>query len=147
MNLEPENEENIVPSNKIASQTIDELESELNKFRIEWRKELLDQDKKETNANSNTKPKYEVTYSNRLSTSVNSESIKPKNVAVYHQFPQRPKIEPKPILVSQDLSAESDLQYDEPKTNEDKARYLFGKGVILEQQGRHYEGFNLNIVF
>jgi hypothetical protein len=31
------------------------------------------------------------------------------------------------------------LNYEQPKTNEEKAKYLFDKAVQLEQQGRHYE--------
>lgn len=29
--------------------------------------------------------------------------------------------------------------YDQPETLEDKAKYLFNKAVLLEQQGRHYD--------
>jgi hypothetical protein len=35
---------------------------------------------------------------------------------------------------------DADLDYDQPKTNEDKAKYLFNKAVMLEQQGRHFDG-------
>jgi len=42
------------------------------------------------------------------------------------------------VLVK-NVNDEPDLEYNQPKTNEDKAKYLFNKGVLLEQQGRHYE--------
>jgi hypothetical protein len=35
----------------------------------------------------------------------------------------------------------NDLDYEQPENNEQKAKYLFDKGVQLEQQNRHYEGF------
>lgn len=65
-------------------------------------------------------------------------SANSKNIAVYHEFTSRKK---KQI---EDEAAEEPTEpfyYEQPMNNEDKALYLFNKGVSLEQQSRHYEGF------
>lgn len=136
---EDENEpsdDNIVPTDEIASQTVDELESELLKFRIEWKRELLIQDK-------NAEFEQSTAQSTQGSNTNQSSKTKSKNIAVYHEFPQRARPDLK-NTTKNDLGIEksdtADLDYEQPKTNEEKARYLFDKGEILEQQGRHYEG-------
>ena len=126
-------EENIVPTNKVAAETADQLEKELDKFRQDWKKELFVEKRLaggEEETESSVKNTFEV-----------EKSKKGKNVAEYHSFPQRTS---KPILKTGDLKSgqenNDEFDYEEPNNNEQKAQYLFDKGVQLEQQGRHYEG-------
>ena len=104
-----------------------DLENELKKFRLDWKKELEDEKKPE---------KSEFLRSFNPG---ETETIKTsKNIGVYHQLPHRNRIQlSKP---SDGDSIDSiDLDYQQPRTNEEKAEYLFNKGVILEQQSRHFE--------
>lgn len=57
----------------------------------------------------------------------------------HHEFPTRPKQKAQSSELDSVVSEPLDLNYEQPKTNEEKARYLFDKAVQLEQQGRHYE--------
>ena len=101
----------------MAAETSEDLENELAKFRNDWRKELT----KET------------------SSSKDENIYRSKNVSVYHQFPARPKaaLNNEPVA---EANPSNDLEYEQPQNNEQKAQYLFNKGVQLEQQSRHYEG-------
>lgn len=123
-------DDNILPSDLIASQTVSELESELKKFRLEWKKELEVEKKLE-------KSEFQKSFDPKPS-GTNELSKRPKNVAVYQQFPQRNRLQQNKPSDS-DNSESNDLDYQQPKTTEEKAQYLFNKGVILEQQSRHFE--------
>ena len=110
------------PANSdIEFQTTDELEDELAKFRFQWKKELLEQEKKaesqdSTQTNKRSQIKIDYDSGNSKTTTLALSEIE---------------------LTFQ--NAEPDLNYIQPKSNEEKANYLFTKGVLLEQQGRHYE--------
>ena len=118
-------DDNIIPTNKIVAESSDQLEKEFDKFRQDWKKELLE----EKNEDPKIQNKTEIQHS------------KGKNVAQYHSFSQRPKLATKPgELNSGVTNTYNDLDYQEPTSNEQKSQYLFEKGVLLEQQGRHYEG-------
>lgn len=124
-------EVDLVPSNKLASQTAAELEDELARFRNEWKMELLqEQDTKLPGAEQPTKVNVSI-------------AKRGKNVAEYHSFPVRAAAKNNKSAANESTSettvAGSDLNYVQPKTNEEKAKYLFDKAVLLEQQGRHYE--------
>lgn len=117
---------NILPSNKLASETTADLENELARFRSDWKKDLqVTQNKLEKNQNN------EGEISNSL----------PKNAAVYHEFPKRntPKNEVDSEGSENVILNDNVCEYEQPENNEDKAKYLFNKGVLLEQQNRHYE--------
>lgn len=117
--VEPNNDLNIIPTNKLALETSKDLEQELTKFRNEWKNEVLSKGKE--------------------SKTGETESSRPKNIAIYHEFPKRNK----PELVDESVEAlkseTDDCDYEQPIKNEDRAEYLFNKGVLLEQQNRHYE--------
>lgn len=126
LNILSENE-NILPSDAIASQTVADLENELKKFRLEWKKELEEEKKTD-------KSEFLSSFN-----PVESETIKTsKNVGVYHQLPHRNRIQSNKLSDGDNLDS-IDLDYRQPRTNEEKAQYLFNKGVILEQQSRHFE--------
>ena len=124
---EEEQEDNIVPSNSLVLETANDLESELAKFRKEWKDELNKQD---------TQQQQVPQQSNEPSS---NEVFKSKNIAQYHQFPirNRPQVAQQS---NQETNEDSGLVYEKPQNNEQKAQYLFNKGVLLEQQGRHFEG-------
>lgn len=108
----------IVPTNRLAAQTTRDLQSELDRFRNEWQQELL----------SNERP---ATEQNKT-----QESNKSKGVERGQLRPPR-----HPLSNSnQSGDDNSDLDYQQPETLEEKAKYLFDKAVQLEQQGRHYDG-------
>jgi hypothetical protein len=113
-------ENNIVPSNKLVLETANDLESELAKFRSEWKEELNKQD-----ANANTS---EQITDKQINDQVNSSNIKVNQSGLNNTT--------KPVESDQN---NDDLVYDEPKNTEQKAQYLFNKGVLLEQQGRFFE--------
>lgn len=112
-------EEILVHSNDLPFQTAADLEQELARFRNDWKNEMSG------NVNvTDNEP--------RKSTQVS------KNIAVYHEFPTRRR----PVSETNDEPESidnNDCDYDQPMNNEDKAKYLFNKGVLLEQQNRHFE--------
>ena len=123
---------NIIHSNDIAMQSAGELENELAKFRSEWKKELQRE--------NNTKPSQKRSETQRPIKIITTDKPNSNKSEFMTKIPTA-------SLFSQEdensLSSEStlpDLAYQEPKTNEEKAKYLFEKGVLLEQQGRYYEG-------
>ena len=105
----------------------------MSKFRLEWKKEL----KIEKQPDENEFLKSFNSNENAKNVEISQRS---KNIGVHQSFPQRNRPELKAQIETS--SESSDLNYEQPKTNEEKAKYLFNKGVILEQQSRHYEGFN-----
>lgn len=121
-------DDNILPSDSIASQTVADLENELKKFRLEWKKELEEEKKPD-------KSEFLSSFNQHSENELNKKS---KNIAVYHQLPNRNRIQPSKSSGTDNLDP-IDLDYQQPKTNEEKAQYLFNKGVILEQQSRHFE--------
>lgn len=122
-----ESENNIVPTNELAAQNSAQLEEELAKFRNEWKMEIL-LDQKETTTKTSETSKKQITSSSR-------QSQRKSNRMEHFPFPIRS------AAASNVTSAEdtTDLKYEQPRTNEEKAKYLFDKAVQLEQQGRHYE--------
>lgn len=119
--------DNIVPSDRLAAQSSAQLEDELAKFRYEWKMELLldQKDASSQPADSNAKSfKQSQRKSNRME---------------HHPFPSRAS-KPGSNLVDESVNTnEQELNYEQPKTNEEKAKYLFDKAVQLEQQGRHFD--------
>jgi hypothetical protein len=114
----------VVPSNKLAAQTSAELENELAKFRNEWKMELLEQDRPPEQRPAGER-EFKAWRKGNLAES-GTLTTRARNTA---QQQQTSTVAPEPV----------DLDYQQPKTNEEKAKYLFDKGVQLEQQGRHYE--------
>ena len=119
-------EENIIPSDKLAAESSAQLNDELAKFRNEWKMELL-----LDNAKSRTKNPSQF------------NDLKTRSNRMEHQEFRRtrPKSQQKPPTSELDVGGGGggDLNYEQPQTNEDKAKYLFDKAVQLEQQGRYYE--------
>ena len=109
----------LVHSNSLALETATDLEQELAKFRSDWKNEV----------------------SRTREDGVERDQPQAKNIAVYREFPKRSTA----TVATTDASSEivinedSDCEYVQ-ESGEDKARYLFEKGVQLEQQNRHYEG-------
>ena len=104
----------IVSTNELALQTADELADELNKFRTEWKREL-----NETTKRTDAPSKGKV-----AKMQVETGVLRAR----------------KPASVAQPVSSSDEQPVNESNGGEDeKAMYLFGKGVLLEQQGRHYE--------
>jgi len=100
------------------------LEQELARFRNEWRNEVSN--------------KTDSDYASRQG----------KNIAVYHDFPRRQRPAAEQTSAPTEIDEDDEFTYEQPENNEDKARYLFNKGILLEQQNRHYEGsFRFNIFF
>ena len=136
-----DDENNIIPSNKLASETSKDLQKELEKFRTEWRKELFFQD---TNSSSSSSGK---SIQNKSNVDSQQKTKKKSSVEQGQLKSRKPNANKQEIAafsnsLDQDDSNDSDLDYEQPKTNEDKAKYLFNKAVLLEQQGRHYDGKN-----
>lgn len=106
----------VIHSNALALETAADLEQELAKFRSDWKKEVTKKEDK------------------------SDEHKRPKNVAVYHEFPKRNKATVGTVSTNSEdvISETSDCEYED--TSDKKAMYLFEKGVQLEQQNRHYEG-------
>ncbi len=84
------------------------------RFRFEWKKELLEQEKKFDDLHQDE---------SKLKNVIEFDGSKSKSASI----------------TAIAINEVKDLDYEEPKTNEEKAKYLFNKGVLLEQQGRHYE--------
>ena len=108
----------IVPSNELVLETANDLESELAKFRNEWKSELSKQEARQQQQIQTGKSDSKLEFETVI------------NVSLL------------PIL---DVNSEAktislDLEKEESNDNEEKAQYLFNKGVLLEQQGRHFEG-------
>lgn len=110
-------EEIISNTNELALQTAADLEKELTKFRNEWKNEMSSKIKMADNK---------------------SESQTGKNIAVYHEFPHK-KTSVNQEDVEPETTKDSDCEYDQPENSEDKAAYLFNKGVLLEQHNRYFE--------
>ncbi len=95
-------------------------------FRNEWKRELNEQDKE----------KIKQSVSGQIT---NTNKITNSNVKSSSQFPVRTTS----ILPSNSGNKDDKLDvivdYDQPKSNEEKAQYLFNKAVLLEEQSRHYE--------
>ena len=104
-----------MPSNQLIFETANDLNTELSRFRTEWRNELSKQE------------------ANKDDENIKPETTKSKNIAQYREFPRRN------LSSSNEQKESDDLEYEQPN-NEQKAQYLFNKGVLLEQQGRHFEG-------
>lgn len=107
----------IVPSNELVLETANDLESELAKFRNEWKSELSKQEARQQQQIQTGKSDSKLEFETVI------------NVSLL------------PIL---DVNSEAktislDLEKEESNDNEEKAQYLFNKGVLLEQQGRHFE--------
>lgn len=121
--------DNIIPSDRLAAQSSAQLEDELAKFRYEWKMELLNEQKDPTTSNSAS----------------NKQPQRKSNRMEHHALPSRASKSQNIAQVLDDdtttatNSLEPELNYEQPKTNEQKAKYLFDKAVQLEQQGRHYE--------
>ncbi len=130
-----DSENDIVPSNKLAFESNEDLENELSRFRSDWKRELGKE-----NVNGNEKNNYNWKESSSIKSDSNDETKRPKNIAIYNVFQSRPKMNLSQVTkVEKDIN--SDIDYDDqPQNNEQKAQYLFNKGVQLEQQNRHYEG-------
>ena len=126
--------QDLVHSNPLALETTTDLEDELAKFRNQWKRELTSETKRPPSPST-------------AASSSSSVSVTGKNVAQYHEFPRKrqPKISeasassPDPANEAAKARNERDLDYDEPTGIEEKAKYLFNKAVLLEQQSRHYE--------
>ncbi len=106
-----------MPSDRLAAETTNDLENELDKFRNDWQKEL--------------------NVTEKLDSAGRSEVHYDKKSGV-----ERGQLRPRPMVLKQsveDNQVASDLDYEQPETTEDKAKYLFNKAVLLEQQGRHYD--------
>ena len=117
---------NIIPSDRLAAQSSAQLEDELARFRNEWKMELL-KDQKPSKTTETNKPSRTESQQQRKS-----------NRMEHHELPRRPKTTTSDNE-SKVTPSFSDLDYEQPRTNEDKAKYLFDKAVQLEQQGRHYD--------
>lgn len=61
-----------------------------------------------------------------------------KNIAIYHEFPDRKRIDSVEPVAEEKID-DNEFTYEQPENREEKAKYLFNKGVLLEQQNRHYE--------
>ena len=126
---------NIIHSNDLAMQSAGELESELAKFRSEWKKELQRENQTKTSQKGSAIQRPIKIITTDKANSNKSEFM--TKIPTESEFSQ----EDDNTLLSE--STQPDLAYQEPKTNEEKAKYLFEKGVLLEQQGRYYEGLFL----
>lgn len=132
--------DNIIPSDRLAAQSSAQLEDELAKFRYEWKMELLNEQKDATTTTTSGGGK-----STSNSASNKQKSQRKSNRMEHHALPSRAsKSQNIPQVLDDDTttaknSLEPELNYEQPKTNEQKAKYLFDKAVQLEQQGRHYE--------
>lgn len=116
-----------MPSNRLAAQSSAQLEDELAKFRHEWKMELLNEQKEPATRSdaSSGNSKQPQRKSNRME---------------HHQLPRRSsRPDQSTPTMTGGGGGEPELNYDQPRTNEEKAKYLFDKAVQLEQQGRHYE--------
>lgn len=123
---------NIIHSNDLAMQSAGELESELAKFRSEWKKELeRENNVKTSQKESETQCPIRIVTTDKANSSKSEFMTKIPNASLFSQEDEN---------LSSSESTQPDLAYQEPKTNEEKAKYLFEKGVLLEQQGRYYEG-------
>ncbi len=119
----------IVPSNELILETANDLESELAKFRNEWKSELSKQEAKQQQQQQIQTDKDESNHAYVSKTAVTASL--------------------RPVLdVNSDLqNVKLDLEKEDTNSNEEKAQYLFNKGVLLEQQGRHFEGIILTLIF
>lgn len=122
-----DDDDNIVPSDRLAAQSSAQLEDELAKFRYEWKMELL-LDQKDPSSQS-------------IDSSVKSskQSQRKNNRMEHHAFPSRASKPGSSVVDEAANTNEQELNYEQPKTNEEKAKYLFDKAVQLEQQGRHFD--------
>ncbi len=129
-NLNDAESANIIHSNGLAMESAGELENELAKFRSEWKKELQRENNPPTSQNgSGPQRQIRIVTTDKANTNKNEFMTK---------IPTSLSQEDENLVSSE--STQPDLAYQEPKTNEEKAKYLFEKGVLLEQQGRYYEG-------
>lgn len=96
-------------NNDINYETTNDLESELSEFRSKWKKELNEQQKGESNNEKITTQETKVEIIQGRKIQQTSDSVK-------------------------DVEDEFN-----DTSNEEKAEYLFKKGVMLEQQGQFYE--------
>jgi F-box protein 9 len=96
-------------NNDIIYETTDDLESELSEFRSKWKKELNEQQKHERN---NEKMQRQET-----------------KVEIIHG---------RKVQETNDDIKDADDEFTDT-SNEEKAEYLFKKGVMLEQQNQFYE--------
>ncbi len=105
-------------------ETTNDLENELAMFRNEWKRELIEHDRNKLADDSQTNATSLVNRANR-------------NLKSSNQFALRPRSN---ILIDEtNLNEQQVVEYDQPKSNEEKAQYLFNKAVMLEEQSRHYE--------
>jgi tetratricopeptide (TPR) repeat protein len=127
--LDQDNEdENIIPSNPLAAQTSFDLSNELDRFRHDWQREL-NQTEKSENDNGESNP-------------IGIRTSGKKPIVERGQLRSRgvPSTGAGPLgHLKEEGEPEPDLEYEQPRTIEDKAKYLFNKAVLLEQQGRHYD--------
>ena len=112
-----------MPSNRLAAETTNDLENELDRFRNEWQRELLISNESLSKA-TNTMPNELKATSSKSTPGVERGQLRP----VRQQASKVSIDEPEP-----------DLDYEQPSTTEENAKYLFNKAVLLEQQGRHYD--------
>lgn len=92
---------------------------ELARFRNDWKNEVLNK------------------TSDKIGDDVKNQA---KNIAIYHEFPDRKRIDSVEPVAEEKID-DNEFTYEQPENREEKAKYLFNKGVLLEQQNRHYEGF------
>lgn len=108
-------EADVVHSNALALETATDLEQELAKFRSDWKKEVTRKEDK------------------------SDEGKRPKNVAVYHEFPKRNRAAVGTVSTNSEVVISEASDSESEETSDQKAKYLFDKGVQLEQMNRHYE--------
>jgi hypothetical protein len=94
-------------------------------FRNEWKRELIEHDRnKQVEDNQTTT----TSISNRANSNLKSSN----------QFTLRVRTN-NLTIDDTNLNEQSEVEYDQPRSNEEKAQYLFNKAVLLEEQSRHYE--------
>lgn len=109
-------------TNELALQTAQELADELNKFRTEWKREL-----NETTRASTTKETTIERQQRAGRKQVETGVLRPRATGASIK------------LETTTTESTNEEPAAAKESEEDKAMYLFGKGVLLEQQGRHYE--------
>ena len=104
-------------------ETANDLENELATFRNEWKRELIEHDRNKQSDSGET---------------ITTTSIINRNLKSSNQFTLRPR--PSNVTIDdKNLNDQQEVEYDQPRSNEEKAQYLFNKAVMLEEQSRHYE--------